>query len=106
MTDEQSHRKDSVSQRRFKRYHRANDRRRRAEQQDSQFFRAVFSLAGVAGALAIGLAVFGMTGGRFDPAAMDHMLAPWMGPLSRLEAIGILFVILVGGLYFWRIRKR
>jgi len=105
MTDDQPTRKDSVSQRRFKRYHRANERRRQAARQDSQFFRAIFSLAGVAGVLAIGLAVFGMTGGNFDPEAMDHLLAPWIGPVSRLEALGILFVVLVGGLYFWRIRK-
>lgn len=98
--------KDRVSERRFRRYHRSLERRRAAERQDSQFFRAVFSLAGVAGALAIGLAVFGMTGGNFDPAAMDLWLQPWIGPFSRLQAIGLLFIASVGGLYFWRIRKR
>ena len=95
-----------VSRQRFKRYHRAAERRRAAERQDSQFFRAVFSLAGVAGALAIGLAVFGMTGGNFDPSTMERLLEPWIGSLSRLQVGGLVFVIIIGGLYFWRIRKR
>lgn len=102
--DDQSN--SHVSRQRFKRYHKATERRRAAERQDSQFFRAVFSLAGVAGALAIGLAVFGMTGGNFDPATMEGLLEPWLGSLSRLQVGGIVFVLLVGGLYFWRVRKR
>lgn len=106
MSENQTTRKETASERRFKRYHRANERRREAARQDSQFFRAVFSLTGVAGAVAIGLAVFGMTGGSFDPAAMENLLQPWIGPISRLEAMGILFVLLTGGLFFWRIRKR
>ena len=95
-----------VSRQRFKRYHRAAERKRAAERQDSQFFRAVFSLTGVAGAIVIGLAIFGMTGGNFDPATMDHLLEPWIGSLSRLHVGGLAFVAMVGGLYFWRIRKR
>ncbi len=106
--DEQTKNKraDSVSERRFRRYHRSAERRRAAERQDSQFFRAIFSLAGVAAAFAIGLAVWGMTGGGFDVNSMDGLLQPWIGPLSKLEAIGILFVVMIGGLYFWRIRRR
>ncbi len=106
MTENKKRRSDSISERRFRRHNRAAERRRKAAQEDSRFFRAVFSLAGVTAAFAIGLAVFGLSGGSIDPASMDGLLAPWIGPLSRLDIAGLAFILLLGGLYFWRIRKR
>ena len=90
--------------RRFRRYHRARARRAKAARDDANFFRAVYSLAGVGAALAIGLAVFGMTGGRVS--GLEGLAQPWIGTVTQLEALGIGFIALLAVMYFWRIRKR
>ena len=65
----------------------------------------MFSLAGVGGALAIGLAVFVLTGGD-SLGGLENLAEPWIGGASRLEIFGIGFILFLGALYFWRIRKR
>lgn len=90
--------------RRFRRYHRARARRAKAAREDANFFRAVYSLAGVGAALAIGLAVFGMTGGSVS--GLEGLAQPWIGPVTKLEALGIGFIGFLAILYFWRVRKR
>ncbi|MBC6402030.1 MAG: hypothetical protein GDA39_05045 [Hyphomonadaceae bacterium] len=98
--------KPNISDRRFRRYHRQAERRRKQERRDSRFMAAVFSLAGITAAIAIGVAVFGMQGGRMDTGALADLTRPWLGSLSKFEVLGLVFIALVGGLYFWRIRKR
>lgn len=96
---------ESVSDRRFRRYHRAAERRRKAERADSVFYRAVFSIAGVGAALAIGLAVYVLNGGS-GASDIGDLASPWIGPFSKLEIYGIGFIIFLAGLFFWRVRKR
>lgn len=91
--------------RRFRRYHRARARRVQQAKDDANFFRAVYSLAGVGGAMAIGLAVLGMTGGR-GVEGMDGLAQPWIGPVTKLEALGLAFIAMLAVIFFWRIRKR
>ena len=95
----------NVSDRRFRRYHRAAERRRKAERADSVFYRAVFSIAGVGAALAIGLAVYVLNGGS-GASDIGNIASPWIGPFSKLEIFGIGFIIFLAGLFFWRVRKR
>lgn len=97
--------KPSSQDRRFRRYKRAELRRRKAERADTVFYRAVFSIAGVGAALAIGLAVMVMNGG-VDMSAMGNLAEPWIGSMSRLDALGIGFILMLAALYFWRVRKR
>lgn len=96
---------DSVSDRRFRRYHRAAERRRKAERADSVFYRAVFSIAGVGAALAIGLAVWVLNGGG-TATELGTLTYPWIGPFSKLEVFGIGFIIFLAAMFFWRVRKR
>lgn len=96
---------DTASERRFKRHHRAAARRRKAAREDSHFFRAVFSIAGVGAALAIGFAVFGLTGGS-DLGGLGDLARPWIGPFSKLEVIGVGMIAGLAALFFWRVRKR
>lgn len=96
---------DSASERRFRRYHRAAERRRKAERADSHFFRAVFSVAGVGAAIAIGLAFYALNGGG-DLSGFSSLAVPWIGPFSQLEILGVGFILGLGTLYFWRVRKR
>lgn len=101
---EPPHRK-TASERRFRRYHRAEARRRRQAREDSHFFRAVFSIAGVGAALAIGLAVYFVGGGR-DLSGLETLAMPWLGPFSKLEVMGIGIVIFMAASFLWRVRKR
>ncbi len=98
--------RETVSDRRFRRYHRQAARRRQQAKEDSRFFQAVFSLAGVGAAVAIGIAVFGMTGRGLDATALSDLTTPWLGPISKFEVLGLGFIAVLGALYFWRIRKR
>ncbi len=94
------------TERRFRRYHKARDRRQSAQRADSRFFQAVFALAGVASALAIGIAVMAITGGGPNMMALHGWTEPWLGALSRLEVLGLAFVAVIGGMFAWRIRRR
>ena len=98
--------RESLTERRFRRYHRQAARRRKQAKEDTRFFQAVFSLAGVAAAIAIGIAVFGMTGRGIDAGALADLTTPWLGPISKFEVLGLAFIAVLGGLYFWRIRRR
>lgn len=106
MVEKDTDKSPSVSDRRFRRYHRRNERVRKQEREDARFMAAVFSLAGVTAAIAIGVAVFGMNGGQMDVGTLANLTQPWLGPLSKFEVLGLGFILAVGGLYFWRIRKR
>ncbi len=97
--------KETLSDRRFRRYHRANARRAKAAKEDTAFYRAVFSIAGVGGALAIGLAVFALGGGG-NVSNMQGLVQPWLGPFSKMEIMGIGVIICLGIAYLWRVRKR
>ena len=97
------------SERMFRRSRRAEDRRRKQARDDSNFFKAVFSLAGVATGfvfILIYLASSAMSGGGGGLAALAPLSEPWLGPISKLELFGGLFIGLLAALYLWRIRKR
>jgi len=94
------------TQRRLRRYHKAQARRRKDAADDARFSRALFSVAGIAAAIAIALGVLGMRGAVIDPDAAMRLTDPWLGPLSRIEVFGIGLIIILAAVYMWRIRKR
>ena len=96
---------DNVSDRRFKRYHRAAARRRAAAKADDAFFKAVFSLAGVATAFVFVLIYAAMNGGG-GLLALAPLSEPWLGPFSKLEIFGFSFIAFLAALYFWRVRQK
>ncbi len=96
---------EKLSDRRFRRYHRAAARRKQAAREDSHFFRAVFSIAGLGAALAIGLAVY-FVGGGSDLSGLEALARPWLGPMSKLEVMGVGVIAALGVLFLWRVRKR
>lgn len=106
MTDENKTIEKPETGRGFRRYHKARARRRKAEMDDARFSRAVFSVAGIAAAIAIGLGVMTLNGGTMDPDSAARLTEPWIGPMSQVEVFGLGFITLLGGMFFWRIRKR
>jgi len=99
-------RPSDYTQRRFRRYHAAQARRRKASAADDRFSRAVFSVAGIAAALAIGLGVLGMRGLSIDPESAARLTSPWIGPASRIEVYGIGFIVVLAVIFMWRVRRR
>lgn len=96
---------ESGSKQRLRRYHRREERRRAQERADSRFMAAVFSLAGVGAALAIGLAVWAMGGGGVS-SDLGYLSQPWIGQVSRLEVLSVVFVAGLGVLFYIRTRSR
>ena len=96
---------EKVTDRRFKRYHRVRARQRANAKADDAFFKAVFSLAGVATAFVFILIWAAMNGGG-GLAALAPLSTPWLGSFSILEIIGFGVIALLAGVYFWRIRKK
>lgn len=98
------------SERMFRRSRRSEDRRRKQARDDANFFKAVFSLAGVATGfvfILIFLAQSSLTGGDGGAiVAMAPLAQPWLGPFSKLEIFGFGFIAVLAALYMWRIRKR
>ena len=94
------------SERLFRRSRRAQMRRRQAAKDDAAFFQAVFSLAGVAAALVFVL-VYGVWQGGFAiGGSLSQLSRPWIGSFSRLEALGVGAVIVLGYIYYLRIKRR
>lgn len=94
------------SDRMFRRSRRAQTRRLKQARDDANFFKAVFSLAGVATGFVFILIYLAQSGGGGGLIALAPLAEPWIGPFSKLEVFGGLFIGGLALLYFWRIRKR
>lgn len=94
------------SDRMFRRSRRAEMRRRQAAADDARFFRAVYSLAGVATVFVFILIYLAQSGGGQGLIGMVHLAEPWLGPFSKLEIFGFGFIAVLAGMYLWRIRKK
>jgi hypothetical protein len=96
---------DSVSDRRFRRYHKAAARRRAEAKSDDAFFKAVFSLMGVATAFVFILIYAALNGGG-GLISLAPLSEPWIGSFSKLEIIGFGVIGLLAAVYLWRIRRK
>ena len=47
-----------------------------------------------------------VNGASVDASGMANMAAPWLGPFSQLEVIGLVFVALIAAIAYLRMRKR
>lgn len=103
--DDIEHEKSSIAERRFRRQQRRAARKRAQENADSRFLAAVFSVAAIGAALAIGLAVWAMGGGGMSEG-LGRMSEPWIGGVTQLEVIAIGIVLILAVIYLIRTRKR
>lgn len=95
------------SERMFRRSRRAEERRRKQARDDANFFKAVFSLAAVGTGFVFVLIYFASSfDGALQLSSLGPLAEPWLGPFSRLEVFGGLFIAALAALYLWRIRKR
>lgn len=96
----------STSARRESRYNRVQARKAAQKQADSRFYAAMFSIMGVVAMFAILLAALSINGANVDVSAMRSWAQPWIGPITKLEAAGVMFVGLIAGMAYMRMRKK
>ena len=92
--------------RRAKRYQRAQERKAAQARADNRLYGAMFALMSIVALLAILIGAVMVNGGSVDASGMANMAAPWLGPFSQLEVIGLVFVALIAGITYLRMRKR
>lgn len=96
--------------RQFRRYQRYKERRAKAAQAENSFMTAVFSLAGIAGAFAIGLGVWTMNAITMEPSGSGEVepgiATPWLGPFSKIEVGGFVLIGILAIVYLYRTRRR
>lgn len=104
MDNENPDDQDSYSQRRFRRYHRALERRRKDQKGEARFTRLIISITGIVGVVAVGLAVFGARGATMDLERADYLTRPWIGEMTRIEGYGLGIILLL--VIYFLLRKR
>ena len=101
-----SDRPSSPTGRRQSRYNRIQERRAAQKRADNRFYAGMFSMMGVLTMLAILLAAIVSNGGNVDVRAMESWSQPWLGPLTKLEAAGLVFVAFIAAMAYMRMRKK
>ncbi len=92
--------------RRATRYQRAQERKAVQSRADNRLYGAMFGLMSVVALIAILIGVVVVNGASVDTSGMANIAAPWLGPFSQLELIGLVFVALIAAITYLRMRKR
>ena len=92
--------------RRATRYQRAQERKAAQSRADNRLYGAMFGLMSIVALLAILIGAVMVNGASIDASGMANMAAPWLGPVSQLEVIGLVFVALIAAIAYLRMRKR
>ena len=79
---------DAVTDRRFKRYHRVRARQQANAKADDAFFKAVFSLAGIA-TVFVFILIYAAVSGGGALAQLAPLSEPWLGPFSVSSSIHV-----------------
>ena len=100
MTDE------TPRMRRASRYQKQQERKAAQRAADNKLYGAMFALMSVLALLAVMIGALMLYGGNVDVSGMGGLAQPWLGPLTKLEVGGFVFVALIAGIVYMRMRKR
>ena len=100
MTDE------TPRMRRASRYQKQQERKATQRAADNKLYGAMFALMSVLALLAVMIGALMLYGGNVDVSGMGDLAQPWLGPLTKLEVGGFIFVALIAGIVFMRMRKK
>ena len=92
--------------RRATRYQRVQERKAAQSRSDNRLYGAMFSLMSIVTLLAILIGAIMMNGAAVNVSGLSGLTAPWLGPFSKLELIGIGIVALIAVGVYMRMRKR
>ena len=96
----------SLSSRRQSRYNRVQERKAAQKRADNRFYAGMFSMMGVLALFAILLAAIAVNGANVDVGGMESWAQPWLGPLTKLEVAGLVFVAFIAAMAYMRMRKK
>jgi len=100
MTDE------TPRMRRASRYQKQQARKAAQRAADNKLYGAMFALMSILALLAVFIGALMLYGGNVDVSGMDGLAEPWLGPMSKLEVGGFIFVALIAGIVYLRMRKK
>ena len=92
--------------RRATRYQKAQERRHQHAASDNKFYAAMSSIMTILALLVVLVGALMLGGGSVDTSAMAGLAEPWLGPFTQLEVFGVIFVVLIAGIVYLRMRKR
>ena len=92
--------------RRTSRYQKQQERKAAQRAADNKLYGAMFALMSILALLAIMIGALMLFGGNVDVSGMGDLAQPWLGPLTKLEVGGFIFVALIAGIVFMRMRKK
>jgi len=92
--------------RRASRYQKQQERKAAQRAADNKLYGAMFALMGVLALLAVLIGALMLYGGNVDVSGMGDLATPWLGPFTKLEIGGFVFVGLIAGVVYLRMRKR
>ena len=106
MKDEKPTMNEKPRLRRASRYQKQQERRAAQRAADNKLYGAMFALMSILALLAVLIGALMLYGGTVDVSGMGDLAEPWLGPFTKLEIGGFVFVALVAGVMFLRMRKR
>ena len=92
--------------RRASRYQKQQERMAAQRAADNKLYGAMFALMSILALLAILIGALMLYGGNIDVSGMSGLAQPWLGPFTKLEVGGFVFVTLIAGSVYLRMRKR
>lgn len=92
--------------RRASRYQKQQERKAAQRAADNKLYGAMFALMSVLALLAVLIGALMLYGGNVDVSSMGDLAEPWIGPFTKLEVGGFVFVFLTATVVYLRMRKR
>lgn len=92
--------------RRASRYQKQQERKAAQRAADNKLYGAMFALMSILALLAVLIGALMLYGGNVDVSGMGDLATPWLGPFSKLELGGFVFVGLIAAVVYSRMRKK
>ena len=92
--------------RRASRYQKQQERKAAQRAADNKLYGAMFALMSILALFAVLIGALMLYGGNVDVSGMGDLAEPWLGPLTKLEVGGFVFVALIAAILYLRMRKR
>jgi len=97
---------DTPRQRRVSRYQKQQERKAAQRAADNKLYGAMFALMSILALFAVLIGALMLYGGNVDVSGMGDLAEPWLGPFTKLELGGIVFVGLIAAIVYLRMRKK
>ncbi|MDB2437513.1 hypothetical protein N9W89_02245 [Hellea sp.] len=92
--------------RRASRYQKQQERMAAQRAADNKLYGAMFAMMSILALLAVLIGALMLYGGNVDVSGMGDLAQPWLGPLTKLEVGGFVFVGLIAVVLYMRMRKK